>query len=96
MAGRPKGSKNPHGLHYLTSGIAKARLRAGMTTAEAAALMGLGQLGGQFGKIERGETSLTAHDALTLCKAWDVSLEDLLEGVPCKRHSLRKPGGVVG
>lgn len=94
MAGRPKGSKSPHGLHYLTSGIAKARLRAGMTGPEASALMGLA--GNQFSKIERGETSITAHDALTLCKAWSVSLEDLLEGVPCKRHSLRKTGGIVG
>jgi transcriptional regulator with XRE-family HTH domain len=87
MKGRPKGK--PNGTHYLTSGIAKARIRAGMTGADMCALLGLKS--NHATKIERGTVSLPAHDALTLCRAWNVTLEELLDGVPQPARRKQEP-----
>lgn len=76
--GRPRGK--PNGSHYLTSGIAKARLRAGYSGAAMCELLGL--KGNQATKLERGTVALTAHDALVLCGAFNVTLAELLDGVP--------------
>lgn len=62
----------------MTRPIAAARIAAGMTQEQAGALIGRNQ--GHYGKIERGDLALKADDALTLCRAWNVTLSQLLTG----------------
>ncbi len=65
------------------NGIFAARLNAGMTQSEAGQLIGLP--GPLFWRIENGTMSLKAHDALVLCRTWNVTLEQLLEKVPARK-----------
>lgn len=53
-----------------------ARESLGMSQAAAAAIIGKTQ--SHYGKIERGQVSLNAQDALTLCQFFNLNLESLL------------------
>ena len=53
-----------------------ARAAAGMNQTAAAALIGKTQ--STYSKIERAEVTLSAPDALTLCRAFALDLESLL------------------
>lgn len=57
-------------------GLRRARLALGYSQAEAGALIGKTQ--SHFGKIERGAVVLTAADAVTLAKAFGVTVDSLL------------------
>lgn len=52
------------------------RLAAGLTQAQAGALIGKTQ--SHYSKIERGEVQLSARDAATLCAAFGITLSQLL------------------
>lgn len=83
--GRPRGARGPNGTHYATNGIAKARIKAGLTGREMCELLGFG--GNQATKIERGEVALSAYDACILCDLFGVTIQELMEGVmPPKRR----------
>ena len=60
----------------MLSNLAKARQAAGMNQTDAAEMLGKTQA--TYSKIERGTVSLSAHDALILCKVFGLSLESLL------------------
>ena len=53
-----------------------ARAASGMNQTAAAALIGKTQ--STYAKIERGKVTLSAPDALTLCRAFGLDLESLL------------------
>lgn len=61
----------------MLTGLRNARIRAGLTQAQAGALIGAGQ--STFAKYERGALALRAADALTLCRAFGVDLAELLK-----------------
>jgi len=56
--------------------LATARAVAGMNQTAAAALIGKTQA--TYSKIERGDVSLAASDALILCRAFGLDLATLL------------------
>ena len=58
------------------TGIRDARLAAAATQNDAAEILGKTQ--SHYSKIERGAVELNARDALKLCRAWDVTLSQLL------------------
>jgi len=53
-----------------------ARIAAGMSQTKAGALIGKNQ--SHYAKIERGEVSLSAHEALRLCLRFELSIKALL------------------
>lgn len=57
-----------------------ARRGAGLTQAQAGALIGKSQ--SHYGKVERGIIGLSADEALILCNRLGLSLADLLEIEP--------------
>lgn len=57
--------------------LKEARMRAGLTQAQAGALIGKTQ--SHFGKIERGTVMIQADEALVLCEALSLGLADLLQ-----------------
>ena len=59
------------------TGIRTARLAAGMTQAAAGQLIGVNQ--SHFGKLERGTVRLWADDALTLARAFEVDVAELIK-----------------
>lgn len=56
--------------------LAAARAARGMSQTEAATLLGKTQA--TYSKIERGDVTLSARDALILCRAFGLDLEALL------------------
>ena len=60
----------------MLSNLAKARNAAGMNQTAAAALISKTQA--TYSKIERGDITLSAPDALILCRAFKLDLESLL------------------
>ncbi|UUV43249.1 immunity repressor [Rhodobacter phage RcCWillis] len=57
-----------------------ARMAAGLSQKEAGAMIGKTQ--SHYAKFENGRIGLSADAALILCKAFDLSLDDLLELTP--------------
>lgn len=76
--GRPQGV--PNRLYPLISGIKLARVAAGFTQKDMCEA--IGRPNARATQIERGEVPITAHQALILCKMFNVTIEQLLEGLP--------------
>jgi transcriptional regulator with XRE-family HTH domain len=60
----------------MLTNLRAARIAAGMTTAQAAALLGVTQ--SVYSKFERGAVRLSADKALILCNRFKLDLESLL------------------
>lgn len=74
--GRPSGTRSAETPGLLFN-MSEARIRLGLSQAEAGAL--IGKSPSHFGKIERGIIGLDARHALTLCQRLRLPLIKLLE-----------------
>ncbi len=67
------------------SPLRQARAAAGHTCATAAAI--IGRTVSHYAKIERGETILSAPDAVKLCQAFGVTVESIVSPVDSRTVS---------
>ena len=56
--------------------LKEARMKAGLSQVEAAGVIEKTQ--SHYAKIERGEIGLTADDALSLCRHFGLTIEELM------------------